>query len=603
MEYLIFWGAMGVIILFLAGQGVLADRREKKRFERKLYENYGKRPDKEYKVERFLRIPGYYENHRRPGQIDDITWDDLSMDQVFMRLNYTISSSGEEVLYHMLRTPMQSREELQYFDNVITYFMEHPDQRVAFQKLMRNLGSTGKFSLYDYLEYLHTLGDRSNTRDTIVNLLYIPAVLLLFIRLPIGLAAIATLMVYNIATYMGIKREIEPYITSLAYIARLREAARGTAALHIPVCERENQLLLLGKKALDKSQRGAFWVFSRAGAATGGSPLDILMDYARMAFHVDLIFFNRMLREIGRHGEEIDQIITALGYLESAVSIAMYRASLDAEGAVWCRPELSAGPRSGEAADQSAEPRSGEAANQSAEPQSGEAVDRPTEPSCALTARQLYHPLIDNPVKNSISARRGVLLTGSNASGKSTFLKTVALGALMAQTLNMVLADRYCAPMYRIYSSMSLRDDLESGESYYIVEIKSLKRILDAGKEDSPRPVLCFVDEVLRGTNTVERIAAATQILVSLTGEGMQCFAATHDIELTQLLSGLYDNYHFEEEIREGDILFNYILREGRANSRNAIRLLGIMGYDQSIIQKAQRQAEEFLQQGIWKLS
>ncbi len=553
-----------MVILFLVGQGVLADRREKKRFERKLYESYGKRPDKEYKVERFVRIPGYYEHHKEPGQIDDITWDDLDMDQVFMRLNYTLSSSGEEVLYHMLRTPARSPEELQYFDKVVTYFMDHPDQRVTFQKLMKNLGDTGKFSLYDYLEYLHTLGDRSNTRDTVVNLLYIPAILLLFFQLPTGLAAIAILMVYNIMTYMGIKREIEPYITSLAYIARLLGTAQETANLKLPVCERENTMLLQGKKALNKSQRGAFWVFSKAGTTTGGSPLDILLDYVRMAFHVDLIFFNNMLREIGRHGEEVDGLITTLGYLESAVSIALYRASLDAEGSVWCRPDLQ-----------------------------GHMLD----------AEHLHHPLIDNPVKNSISAQRGVLLTGSNASGKSTFLKTVALGALMAQTMNMVLADHYRAPMYRIYSSMSLRDDLESGESYYIVEIKSLKRILDAREEDSSMPVLCFVDEVLRGTNTVERIAAATQILVSLTGADIQCFAATHDIELTELLAQLYDNYHFEEEIREGDILFNYTLREGKANSRNAIRLLEIMGYDQSIIQRAQRQAEDFLQQGIWKLS
>ncbi|MDE5952169.1 MAG: hypothetical protein K2H12_11375, partial [Acetatifactor sp.] len=148
-----------------------------------------------------------------------------------------------------------------------------------------------------------------------------------------------------------------------------------------------------------------------------------------------------------------------------------------------------------------------------------------------------------------------------------------------------------------------LKDDISSGESYYIVEIKSLKRILDAMREDSDRPVLCFVDEVLRGTNTVERIAAATQILLSLTGENILCFAATHDIELTELLSSQYDNYHFEEEIRDGDILFNYTLRMGKANSRNAIRLLEIMGYDPSIIQSAQRQAENFLEQGIWKLS
>lgn len=561
---MIFWAAMGLFLIFLALQAVLADRREKRHFDKMLYENYGKCPDKEYKVERFARIPGYYEHHRQPGQIDDITWDDLSMDQVFMRLNYTLSSSGEEVLYHMLRTPAKSAGELQYFDSIVTYFMEQSGQRVKFQKLMRNLGSTGKFSLYDYLEYLHTLGDRSNRRDTVVNLLYIPAALLLFVRLPLGLAALAMLMVYNIVTYMEVKREIEPYITSLAYITRLLRTARETAALKMSVCPRENETLLQGTAALSKSQRGSFWVFSKAGGTTGGSPLDILLDYVRMAFHVDLIFFNRMLREIGIHGEEVDQLITALGYLESAVSIALYRASLEASGAVWCRPKLQ-----------------------------GE----------GLCAKELYHPLIEHPVKNSISAERGVLLTGSNASGKSTFLKTVALGALMAQTLNMVLADAYSAPMYRIYSSMSLRDDLESGESYYIVEIKSLKRILDALAEDCSQPVLCFVDEVLRGTNTVERIAAATQILLSLTGENILCFAATHDIELTELLAGQYDNYHFEEEIRDGDILFNYTLRRGRANSRNAIRLLEIMGYAPSIIQSAQRQAEDFLSGGSWKLS
>lgn len=564
MEYIIFWLAIALLFAVIAAQGILADKKSKKDFEKKLYESYGKRPDKEYKVERFVRIPGYYEHHRQPGQIDDITWNDLSMDQIFMRLNYTISSSGEEVLYHMLRTPASSVSDLQYFDGIVNYFMEQDRQRVGFQKLMNGLGSTGKFSLYDYLEYLHTLGDRSSRKDIVVNLLYIPAVLLMFVQLPMGLSLLLGLMTYNIATYMGVKKEIEPYITSLAYIMRLQHTAQAAAALEIPVCPRENEQLRQGKAALNRSQRGAFWVFSKTGNTTGGSPADVVLDYVRMAFHVDLIFFNRMLREIGLHREAIDQMITALGTLESAVSIAMYRASLEEEGETWCRPQLQ---------------------------------------EVSLRARQLYHPLIEHPVKNSISADRGVLLTGSNASGKSTFLKTVALSALMAQTLYTVPAESYSAPMYRIYSSMSLRDDLESGESYYIVEIKSLKRILDAAGEEDSRPVLCFVDEVLRGTNTVERIAAATQILLSLTGENILCFAATHDIELTELLAGKYDNYHFEEDIRNGDILFNYTLREGKANSRNAIRLLEIMGYDESIILSAQKQAEDFLREGIWKLS
>ena len=212
-----------------------------------------------------------------------------------------------------------------------------------------------------------------------------------------------------------------------------------------------------------------------------------------------------------------------------------------------------------------------------------------------------YHPLIEQPVKNSISAQKGVLLTGSNASGKSTFLKTVAVNAILAQTIHTCLADSYRGALYRIMSSMALRDDLEGGDSYYIVEIKSLKRILNQTAEEG-QPVLCFVDEVLRGTNTVERIAASTQILKSLAGREVVCFAATHDIELTHLLEEYYDNYHFEEEIIEGDVHFNYQLKTGRATTRNAIRLLGVMGYEEKLIQEAETLAENSLKEGIWRL-
>ena len=149
---------------------------------------------------------------------------------------------------------------------------------------------------------------------------------------------------------------------------------------------------------------------------------------------------------------------------------------------------------------------------------------------------------------------------------------------------------------------MALRDDISGGESYYIVEIKALKRILDAAASGE-KPVLCFVDEVLRGTNTVERIAASTQILSSLSGSGILCFAATHDIELTGLLEKEFDNYHFEEEVKNGDICFNYRLQNGKATTRNAIRLLQLMGYDEKIIEKATHQAENFLATGDWKLT
>ena len=206
------------------------------------------------------------------------------------------------------------------------------------------------------------------------------------------------------------------------------------------------------------------------------------------------------------------------------------------------------------------------------------------------------HP---RPVLNSIDAKRPVLLTGSNASGKSTFLKAAALCAILAQTIGFCPAEGYRGVHYRIRSSMALRDSLLNGESYFMVEIRSLKRIADLSS-DGGRKVLCFVDEVLRGTNTTERIAASTEILRTLAKRGVLCFAATHDIELTRLLEDQYDNYHFEEELKDGDVVFSYELHPGRATTRNAIRLLESIGFDQEVTRRAAKRAEEFEKTGKW---
>ena len=144
---------------------------------------------------------------------------------------------------------------------------------------------------------------------------------------------------------------------------------------------------------------------------------------------------------------------------------------------------------------------------------------------------------------------------------------------------------------------MALRDNLYNGESYYIAEIRALKRIFDWEGNET---VLCFVDEVLRGTNTVERIAASTQVLKKFSERGILCFAATHDIELTYLLEERYGNYHFQEQVLEEEVVFDYLLYEGRSNSRNAIRLLEILGYDPDITAGAEKMVEGFLATGKW---
>ena len=252
-----------------------------------------------------------------------------------------------------------------------------------------------------------------------------------------------------------------------------------------------------------------------------------------------------MKKQIENHGDAVDDLFETLGFLDFGVNVLSFRRTLQ----YYSVPEF---------------------------------IDQ-----CGIHTTEMVHPLLlSDGVANSISTEKGVLLTGSNASGKSTFLRMIGLNAVLAQSLHTVYAKEYTAPLYRVYSSMSIRDNLESGESYYMAEIKSIKRILDAIQDESGH-VLCFVDEVLRGTNTKERIAAGAEIMRSMQQKHTICFAATHDLELASILVPEFENYHFDEEIKDDDILFPYQLKKGYATSRNAIALLRIMGYPEDIVSNA----------------
>lgn len=561
MEALVMVGALAAFLVFVFALEAFRARKAEREYVKKLYEDYRKLSDKKYSPERFLKLGSYFERHRTEGQLDDVTWNDLGMDELFKRMNHTLSASGEEYLYHVLRTPRQDREYLERFEEIVECIGSRPDERVRLQYCMHRLGYTGKYSLYDYIDNLECLGVRNNQKHLVTDLLFLPLTAMLWVNFSAGILGIVALAIFNIFTYFKDKNEIDPYVTSFAYVLRLMAACEELEKLELPAAREELEKLGAYGKKLQPMRRGAFWIMTgRRTDLTSGDILGILLDYVRMVFHVDLIQFNRMLRILRGHVEDVDALIGTAGYLETAAAVWIFRQSLE-EG--WCRPEFL------------------------------------EEGGCGIELEEGYHPLLKHPVKNSIRADRGVLLTGSNASGKSTFLKTVAVNAILAQTVNTVAADGYKAPFFHIYSSMALRDDMENGESYYIVEIRSLKRILDAAA--GRHRVLCFVDEVLRGTNTVERVAASTEILRSLGGRGILCFAATHDIELTGLLSGVFDNYHFEEDVRDGDVSFQYKLHRGRASTRNAIRLLELLGYDRDITEKAAALADQFLQTGKWE--
>lgn len=557
MEYLIFVLVMVGFILVIMIKGAVDYKNQEKKFVKNLYKSYGLLPEREYKPEQFANISHYFEKHKNGFFIDDITWNDLNMDEIFKSMNYTYSAAGEEYLYYTLRTPFLKEEELNRREEIIDFFRSNSDERVSCQYIMANLGRTGKYSIYDYLDYLDDLGKRSNLKHYISFLTAILSIGILFISLPIGMVALVCVFSANILSYFKVKNEIDPYLTSFSYIFKLLDSVGKIKKLKIPVLKEELTSLKQAAAELTKFKRGSFLLMSSSRMSGSSNPLEIIMDYFRMIWHLDLIQFNNMLGEVRKHISDIDEMLAIMGKIETLIAIGAFR-----EGCRdYCIPEFSK--------------------------------------EMLIEGENIYHPLIKEPVKNSLSTKRGVLITGSNASGKSTFLKTIAVNHILAQTIHTCMADSYKTGIFRVCSSMSLRDDLQGGNSYYMMEIKALKRIMDElGKKDVP--VLCFVDEVLRGTNTVERIAASAQILKSLSGEGCLCFAATHDIELTHLLEDEYNNCHFEEEIENNDIFFSYKIMSGRATTRNAIKLLSIMGYEETITQKAERMAAEFIKTGRW---
>lgn len=547
-----------VILLFLFIQGQILEKRRRDARRALIKKRWGKAPEREYEYEEYERISHYFRYHKKDGySVDDITWNDLDMDRLFISMNHTYSSVGQEYLYQMLREPVFDKETLNERNRLAEVFAAREDVREKLLEAFYKAGRTRKLALTDYLYNFAQLDYNHRGRHILHMAAFLAAAVFLFVMPSPGILVFIGMLAFNIIRYYQAKSGVESYFQCIYYIINLLKCSEE-------IVEIESDDLAPYLQDLKEINRNFARIrrkvrFIRGGDSMGGSLVDMLMDYLRMLLHIDLISFYSILEDVRRSLPQLEKLIKILGHLEGCAAIASFRQSLP----YYSRPELLEQER------------------------------------LVFYGDEMYHPLIEEPVENSIHTSHSVLLTGSNASGKSTFLKTAGINAILAQTIDTVCARKYRGNFYKIYSSMALRDDLEKKESYYIVEIKSLKRVLDEASKREP--VLVFIDEVLRGTNTVERIAASAEILKSLSSKTCLCFAATHDIELTYLLEREYDNYHFREEVGEGDVIFNYVLYKGRTTTRNAIKLLGIMGYRPEIVERAQKASEDFMNTGKWK--
>jgi DNA mismatch repair ATPase MutS len=170
-------------------------------------------------------------------------------------------------------------------------------------------------------------------------------------------------------------------------------------------------------------------------------------------------------------------------------------------------------------------------------------------------------------------------------SGKTSFIRTIGINVITGLTINTCFAKHISIPRIRVFSAIRISDDLMNDKSYYFEEVLTIKEMIENGIQGKPN--LFLLDEIFKGTNTIERISAGKAVLSSLSGNGNIVLVSTHDIELADLLREKYELYHFSEIVNEKNVDFDYKLKDGKLKNRNAIRILQINNYPESIIKEA----------------
>lgn len=202
----------------------------------------------------------------------------------------------------------------------------------------------------------------------------------------------------------------------------------------------------------------------------------------------------------------------------------------------------------------------------------------------SLEVVDAYHPLIDQSkvVSNSASIDSGItIITGSNMSGKTTFLRTLAINLALLYMGAPVCAKKFKSSYMKIFTSMRVTDDVAHGISTFYAEILRIKTMSEY--KENNQPMLCLIDEIFKGTNSADRIVGAKGVITGLSAPNTMVMVSTHDFELCSLANedgSQVTNYHFEEYYEEDQLRFDYKIKDGRCTTTNAQAILKMAGFE-----------------------
>lgn len=519
----------------------------KKETTNKLKASFGKLKDDAFD---FDYIQKYFRNkdHSEAFQVlSDKTCNDLDFEDLFILLDRTHSKVGQQYLYNQLRTIVVNENKTSLNEALIKKITEDSDFRLSVQKKLDKLNRKEAY-------YISTLFQEEHLHPPkwffVIKLLSFASLISLILAFfnPIFFMVLLAVFCVNFIFHYWNKKNIVEYVGSIPELLKL-----NSVASHLYVYDQFKKLSpdLPKSMAIINEVKSRMRFFQLEAKLQGEMEIILwfVFEIIKTMFLLEPLLLFGVLKRLNTKRNHIDNVFQFVGHIDMLISIASLREGLN----TYCLPNINT-------------------ENQ-------------------IITKEMSHPLVFNCVTNDVHlSEKSVLLTGSNMSGKTTFIRALGLNIITGLTINTCFAKTMTFPLLKIFSAIRISDDLLNDKSYYFEEVLTIKELLSISQDGNN---LFLLDEIFKGTNTVERIAAGKSVLSALARNGNKVLVSTHDIELTDMLLNQYDLYHFSETVNENTVGFDFKLKEGKLKNRNAIKILEINDYPKEVIEEAMEISKE----------
>ena len=439
--------------------------------------------------------------------IDSQTSEDLLLKEYFHTIDRAITTPGRNSLCALLHSPLKNTDLIENRREFISKLSSNENLIFRIKKLLWKVKFSTKYSVN------HVLFERPVSlfsREKLALFLLVFVFLIITIPTLFNQLALYSILLFFIISFLVFARNVyihNNYIPGLINLGAHYYTAKKIIKLFNSMGIEDPHMRDLKESMEPLKTILPYLKFMATGSMSSEDPLQLILFMVKNIFCLDLIAYDRALSILNRKRSNFINFYCKYGMIDSMIVLAE---QLESGELQYCRADFHS--------------------------------------ERSISSEGLYHPLLMDPVANSVTINGGLILTGSNMSGKSTFLRTIGINAVLAQTIGYCHAESFRLPLLNIVSIINKKDDMNNGESFYYFEAKRIASMISLNQSEN---YLFLIDELLSGTNSLERVSASVSIIRHLLKMNHIIFAAaTHDVSIAQNLLEECDCYYFSDSIR-----------------------------------------------------